>query len=292
MKQFLGDKCFIIAEIGASHHQDFLTACNLVDAARYAGADAVKVQMFKPASLTANSQSEKFLIDDGPWAGYSLWELYEKASMPYEWVPALKDQAEKAGLKFVASVYDAKTLDVAELMEIEAYKVASYEATETELLKALDKTGKPVIVSTGVLSWPQIGRVCHLVKNVALLKCTSEYPAPLDEMNLRTILDMKRNFGPFVGLSDHTTGMVAPVVAVSMGARIIEKHIKIDEQGLDSSFAIHPQRFKAMVETIRAAEKCMGKVAYGGKSQIKRAMVDGKSVRIVEKDTKECSLTK
>jgi pseudaminic acid synthase len=211
--------------------------------------------------------------------------------MPYEWVPALKERAEKAGLKFIASVYDTKTLGAAELMEIGAYKVASYEAGEKDLLEALAETKKPVIVSTGVLNWRQIREITHILDRVALLKCTSQYPAPLDQMNLRTLLDMRRNFGPFIGLSDHTTGMVAPVVAVSMGARIIEKHIKVDEQGLDSSFAVTPERFRVMVETIRAAEKCMGKAVYGGRSNIKRKVVNGKSVRIVEKE-KECSLTK
>jgi pseudaminic acid synthase len=289
MNKYLPDNCFIIAEIGASHHQDFMTACNLVDAAIYAGADAVKVQMFKPSSLASRDDA---VLDDGPWAGHSLWELYEKASMPYEWVPTLKDQTEKAGLRFIASVYETKTLDVAESMDIEAYKVASYEAGEKDLLKALAKTGKPVIVSTGVLSWQQIREVAHILPRVALLKCTSEYPAPLEEMNLRTLLDMKRNFGPYIGLSDHTDGIVAPVTAVAMGARIIEKHIKIDEQGLDSLFAINPEKFRVMVDTIRAAEKCMGKVSYGGTSNIKRKMVNGKSARIVEKDVEKCSLTK
>jgi len=284
MKNFIGDNCFVIAEMGASHHQDFLTACDIVDAAVFAGADAVKVQMFKPDSLTAQSNEDMFVLQDGPWAGQTLWELYEKAYMPYEWVPALKERAEKAGLKFIASIYDVKTVAVAETMAVKAYKVSSYEAAEEDLLKRLGETQKPVFVSTGNLDWKQIRAVTQHIQKLALLKCTSRYPAPLDQMNLRTLLDMKRTFTPYVGLSDHTTGTVAAVMAVGMGARIIEKHIKIDNEGLDSSFAIMPEQFGAMVKIVRAAENSIGKVFYGGKSQIKRAVINGKSVRIVEKD--------
>ena len=284
MRDFLGQHCFVIAEIGASHHQDFLTATNLVDVAIAAGADAVKVQMFKPDLLTINSDNDQFILDDGPWAGASLWDLYEQAYMPYEWVPILQKKTLDAGKKFIASVYDTKTLEAAEKMEVPAYKIASFEAGETDLLGAVAKTNKPVFVSVGTLSFKQIGNVRRIIDKLGLLKCVSEYPAPLEHMNLRTILDMRRNFGRHVGLSDHTTGIVAPVVAVSMGARIIEKHIKIDEGGLDSSFAVSPERFRVMVEAVRAAELATGKVVYGGKSNIQRAVIDGKSVRIVRKD--------
>jgi sialic acid synthase SpsE len=280
MKSFIGERVFVIAEIGANHCQNYDRAASLIQAASFGGANAVKIQMFTADSLAVEG-GEK--LEGGPWSGSTLYELYEKASLPYEWVPKLKKQADKLGLKFITSVYDLETVDIAEQFDVEAYKIASFEVGEERLIRKVGMTDKPIFVSTGNADFRRIAETRRLVKHkkIALLKCTSAYPAPLDQMNLRTILDMRRNFGPYIGLSDHTTGIVAPVVATAMGARVVEKHIKIDEEGLDASFSIDPRQFMTMVCTIRAAEETMGKVFYGGKSIVSRRMIDGHSVRVV-----------
>jgi sialic acid synthase SpsE len=264
---WIGEKVFVVAEMSANHKQDFNKACDLVHAASRAGADAIKVQMFTPDALAVKDDK---IIKSGPWSGQTLYELYEKACMPYKWVPKLKDLAEKLGIKFFTSVYDTETVDMCEVLGIEAYKISSYEADHYELIEKVGKTKKPLIVSVGNLSLHKIFKVQDKVGHdqVVFLKCTSAYPAKLEGLNLRTLLDMGRSFT--VGFSDHTDGIVAPVVAVAMGARIIEKHLTLDDDTLDAGFSIFPDRFYAMVQAIRAAEDAIGKVIYGGKSFIER----------------------
>lgn len=258
----------MVAEISANHKQDFGKAADLVHAAKVAGADAVKVQMYTP------DLGDDSILQSGPWAGQSLRQVYEKGCMPYEWVPKLKDLADKLEIKFFTSVYDLSTVDMAESFGLDAYKIASFEATYWRLIEKLAQTNKPVFVSAGVATYKQLCRVKGVLGDkLALLKCTSNYPAQPEELNLRTILDMKRNFG-ITGFSDHTTGIVASVVAVSLGARVIEKHLTLDNDTLDASFSIMPERFAVMVQAIRAAENSLGKVVYGGKSEIKR--INGK----------------
>jgi sialic acid synthase SpsE len=281
---WIGGKVFVVAEISANHKQEFNKAVDLVYAAHRAGADAVKVQMFTPDSLALKNDEP---IKAGPWAGQTLYELYEKACMPYKWIPKLQFLAAKLGIKFFATVYDLEAVGIAEALDIEAYKIASYEADYIDLVKKVAQTKKPLIISAGNLGHNRLSTIYNLVRNyhkqLAFLKCTSEYPAKLEDLNLKTLLDMRRNFG-CVGLSDHTDGIVAPVVAVSMGAKIIEKHLTLDNDTLDAGFSVFPDRFATMVATIRAAEQAIGKVYYGGRSNIVRMEVNGKSVRRAVQD--------
>jgi len=289
VKEFLGEKVFVVAEMSANHRQDFGMAVDIIHAAYESGADAVKVQMFKPDSLTLNSDLPIFKFTTGPWSGMKLYELYEKACMPYNWVPKLKNLADEIGIKFFTTVYDTEAVEIAEALEIEAYKIASFEATEYDLIERVAQTMKPLFISAGSAGFTKLAKTKEVVyeyhDKVAFLKCTSAYPATLGSLNLRTLLDMRRNLSPFVGLSDHTTGIVAPVVAVAMGARVIEKHLTISDDTLDAGFSVTPDRFKTMVETIRAAEEAMGRVFYGGKSVLDRMEINGKSVRIVKDET-------
>jgi len=280
------DGCKIIAEMGASHQQSFQKALAIIWAAADVGANAVKVQMFTPDDMTLPKDDEKFKIKKGLWQGRILYELYEKACMPYDWIPRLKEHTEARGMDFIVTVYHPRTVAIAEEMGIKTYKVASFEINYENLIKKLDKTDKPVIVSCGSASYKEIEAVVRIMRrNLTLLKCTSQYPAPLDNMNLLTIPDMRGKFGVPVGLSDHTLGIVAPVIAVGLGATVIEKHISVDGKGLDGGFAILPDRFATMVQSIRAAEKALGKVEYGGKKSYHREMIDSNFVRTVHNET-------
>lgn len=271
----------IVAEISCNHCQKFENAVNLVLAAKQCGADAVKIQMFRPEEMTTG----KYVIKEGLWAGKKLLELYEEAATPYEWVPVLKELAEKLGLFFFTSVYGLKTVDIAEDMGIEAYKIASFELPYKDLLKKVAKTKKPVILSIGGSTDSQVWIASrHLYqagcKDFWLLHCT-EYLS--DKMNLRTITDLHRRYQGKVGLSDHTKGFVAPVVSVGFGARIIEKHLMLKGTNpLDKEFSLTPIEFKTMVDNVRLAEKAEGVVSYGdGNGPFRRREVNGKMIRTV-----------
>lgn len=273
----------IIAEMSASHQQSFQKALAIVWASAQAGADAVKVQMFTPDDMTVNSKSEKYMIGTGQWSGMTLYELYRKACMPYDWIPRLKEHTESRGMEFIATVFHPRTVPIAVEMGIKTLKIASFEINFENLINSIDKTGLPVIVSCGSASYKEIEALVKILRrNLTLLKCTSAYPAPIDSMNLRTIPDMIERFGVPVGLSDHTLGMVAPVAAVSLGATVIEKHITVDGKGLDGDFAILPDKFNTMVQLIRETEKSLGEVTYGGERTYHRELIDGQMVRTVK----------
>jgi len=282
MKNYLGEKVFIIAEMSCNHMQDVGKAIDLVYAAKAAGADAVKVQMFKPELM---ADPDDPYIPEGPWAGMTLYQLYCQSCMPYEWLPKLMKLAADIGIKFIATVYDPETVGLAEELGIEAYKISSYEACFDPLIEAVAATKKPMFVSIGHLTRREVNRVSALINKyqhkMAFLKCTSEYPASLKSLNLKTLLDMKRTHR-WVGFSDHTDGIVAPVTAVAMGARIIEKHLKLPgDETLDADFSLDPFRFRAMTEAIRGCEDAIGKVKYGGDPDIIRTEVDGRNLRRV-----------
>jgi len=274
----------IIAEIGANHGKDLAKTRRMIKAAAACGATAVKVQLYTAEQMTRPSDEEKFLIREGLWAGTSLWDLYSRAAMPLEWTPELMQLAESLGLAFVASVFHPAMIPVAESYGIERYKVSSFEIGYKNLLEALASVGKPVILSTGTATLNEIGAAVSYFarKNVSLLKCVSQYPAPPDAMNLVTIPDMASRFGCPVGLSDHTTGIVCPVVAVSLGASLIEKHFKIDEDGFDVAFSLDPQQFAQMVQAVREAHASLGRVDYTpSTAKYKRKEVAGQWVRTV-----------
>ena len=225
----------IIAEIGTNHHQDFEIAKELVTQADKV-ADAVKVQMFTPEQMADRNGQ---FIRNGQWSGMALYELYEKACMPVEWVPVLKGLCKH----LIVSVYHPDMVDVAEEMGIETYKIASFEITYLELIEKVAQTGKPIIISTGMAEYEEIRNAVNIVKSyhhdITLLKCTSKYPADLEDLNLVTIQDMENEFCCKVGFSDHTTGYIAAIVATSLGADMIEKHITLDKEGLDGAFSIY-----------------------------------------------------
>ena len=265
-----GAPCYIIAEMSANHGHSFERALEVVHAAKQAGADAIKLQTYTPDTMTVNSRRPEFLIGKGTiWEGKNLYELYAEAYTPWEWQRALKEEAESFGLQCFSTPFDDSAVDFLEGMNVPAHKVASFELVDTELLKKVAATGKPVILSTGMASLEEIAEAVQTLRSsgctqLALLKCTSAYPSLPEDMNLRTMADMAEAFGVPVGLSDHTLGVAVPVAAVALGACIIEKHLTLrrGDGGPDSAFSLEPDEFRAMVESVRIAEKSLGKIAY------------------------------
>jgi sialic acid synthase SpsE len=274
----------IVAEMGASHHQDAQTAKEIIDAAKWAGASAVKVQMFTADQMTLNSKDEKFIIKEGRWKGLKLWDLYDAAALPIEWVPQLKEYTEALGMGFFASVYHPDMVDVAESIGIPIYKIASFEIPYLELIEKVAKTKKPVYISTGMAEYGEIKTIVNLVKKhhkkITLLYCVSEYPPKIEDMNLRTIDALGHSFKVRTGLSDHTEGIVAAVASVPLGVTVIEKHIRVDDISLDN-FAIMPETFRVMVKTVRAAEQSLGKVEYSGEKKFRREEIEGRWIRTI-----------
>lgn len=261
---------FIIAELSANHNNDFDLAVKTIKAMSESGADAVKVQTYKPESLTLNLDTGFFAPrTEGLWKDYTPWKLYKEASMPYEWQPKLKEIAEDLGLIFFSSPFDFEAVDFLETMNVPMYKIASFEINDIPLIKYTASKGKPMIISTGIADIEDIQlaiKTCLDVGNndITLLKCTSQYPATVEQANLLTITDMKQRFSLNIGLSDHTMGSIVPIIAVSLGATVIEKHFILDRKlgGPDSSFSMEPHEFKEMVNAVRLAETALGKVNY------------------------------
>lgn len=265
-----GCPTYIIAEMSANHGQSFDEAVKIIDAAKWAGADAVKLQTYTPDSLTIDCANPYFTIDGTLWHGRTLYDLYGEAFTPWEWQPKLKRHAEAIGIELFSTPFDATAVAFLEAMNVAAHKIASFENCDIGLIETIAATGKPVIASTGMASLAEIDELVQTLRaggapQVALLKCTSAYPAPPEEMNLQTIPHLAAAFGVPVGLSDHTLGMAVPVAAVSLGASMVEKHFTLSRArpGADSEFSLEPQEFKEMVEAIRIAEKALGQVHYG-----------------------------
>lgn len=265
---------YIVAEMSANHGQSFHQAMQIVRAAKEAGADAIKLQTYTPDTITINCQKEAFCIKDTIWEGKNLYELYGEAYTPWDWQPELKRVAEELSLDCFSTPFDVTAIEFLEKINMPAYKVASFELVDLTLIERVAATGKPLIMSTGMASLAEIDEAVRAARNagatqIALLKCTSAYPATPEEMNLRTIPDLAARFGVPVGLSDHTLGIAVPVVAVALGACIVEKHFTLSRSvsGPDSAFSLEPQEFKAMVAAIRTAERALGQVCYGGSQQ-------------------------
>lgn len=264
-----GQPCFIIAEISCNHNGKKKKALDLISAAAKAGADAVKFQTYTPDTLTLDSDKSHFRIKGTLWSGQKLHDLYGQAYTPWEWFPALKARAKKEGLVFFSSAYDETSVDFLEKLGVPCYKVASFEITHIPLLKRIGKTGKPVIISSGVGNLEDIKLAVRTLrasgtKEIAVLKCTSAYPAPYEEMNLKTIPDIGKRFGVVAGLSDHTLGISVPVAGVALGAHLVEKHfiMKRSDGGPDAPFSLEPAELKEMVESVRHAEAALGKATY------------------------------
>jgi pseudaminic acid synthase len=263
-----GYPVFIIAEISCNHVQNKDTAFKLIEEAKKAGADAVKFQTYKPESLTIDCDNQYFKLDDTIWKGQTLFQLYKQTFTPYEWFPELKAKADKEGIIFFSSPFDDKAVDLLEKLKVPAYKIASFEINHIPLLEYIAKKKKPVILSTGVATEADIELALKTIrkynKEIILLKCTSAYPSPLNEMNLRVISDMQERFKVEVGLSDHSKGITAALVSLSLGASVIEKHLKltINSHSKDDAFSLTPEEFKSMVDKIREVEIVLGKVDY------------------------------
>jgi pseudaminic acid synthase len=255
-----------------------------------AGADAVKLQTYTPDTITIDCDNEYFQIKQGTlWDGKTLYQLYKEAYTPWEWQPELKKLAEDMGLICFSSPFDKTAVDFLEKMNVPAYKVASFEITDIGLIEYIASKGKPIIISTGIASLVDIEEAINACKRmgnnkIALLKCTSEYPTPLEDVNLRTIPDMIERFGTVVGLSDHTLGISVPIAAVALGAKIIEKHFILDRKlgGPDSAFSLEPEEFRTMVKSVRESEKALGNVIYELTEKIKKSREFSRSLFIVE----------
>ncbi len=286
----LGNPTYLIAEVSANHNQDFAQAIRIIEAAKDAGADAIKLQTYTADTITIASSREEFRIGGGTlWDGRNLHDLYSEAYTPWEWQPRLKKVAEDLGMDLFSSAFDASAVDFLEEMDVPAHKVASFELVDLPLIQRMARTGKPLIMSTGMASVEEIEEALATAREagatqVALLKCTSAYPAPPEEMNLRTIPEMARRFGVPVGLSDHTMGIAAPVAAVALGACIIEKHLTLSRAtpGPDSGFSLEPHEFKAMVDAVRTAEKALGEVHFGLSGKEEASRVFRRSLFVVQ----------
>ena len=264
------NKVFIIAELSANHNNDYDLAVKTIEAMAEAGADAVKFQTYTPDSLTLDVDNEYFgPRPTGLWKGMTLYEIYQKGSMPYEWQPQLKKIANDLGMVCFSTPFDFEGVDFMESMDMPIYKIASLEITDVNLIRYAAEKHKPMIISTGVATVEDIQLAidtCREAGNndITLLKCTTEYPAPLDRANLLTIPDMKERFGVKVGVSDHTLGNIVPITAVALGAKVVEKHFILDRAlgGLDSGFSLNKDEFAQMVKDIRMTEEAMGTVNY------------------------------
>ena len=265
-----GLPAYIIAEMSANHNQSFDEAVRIIRAMKEAGADAIKLQTYTPDTMTIDSRSEYFQIGKGTiWEGKNLYELYAEAYTPWDWHPKLKRVANELGLDCFSTPFDASAVEFLEKMNVPVHKIASFELVDHALLRCVARTGKPIIMSTGMATLEEIEESIAVIRDsgstqLALLKCTSAYPAVPEEMNLQTIPDMAQRFGVPIGLSDHTLGIAVPVAAVTLGACIVEKHFTLSRSapGPDSAFSLEPHEFKQMVEAIRVAEKALGKPNY------------------------------
>lgn len=285
-----GGKTFIVAELSANHNHDFDIAVNTIKAAKEAGADAIKLQTYTPDTLTIDVNNDYFKINKGTlWDGKTLYALYKEAYTPWEWQPKLKKIAEEIGLICFSTPFDKSAVDFLEKMQMPAYKVASFEIIDIPLIEYIASKGKPVILSTGIATLNDIESALTSVRktvneNIALLKCTSAYPAPYDEANLKTIADMSERFNVVSGLSDHTLGTSVSIASVALGAKIIEKHFILDRKigGPDSEFSIEPNEFKFLVKSIREVEKAIGEVNYEISGKVEKNRIFARSLFIVE----------
>jgi len=295
-----GNPVFIVAEMSANHNQDFDRAKELVKTACQCGADAVKLQTYTPDTLTLNSKEEPFQIKGGLWKGKILYDLYKQAYMPWEWQPELKKIAESYGVPLFSTAYDDTSIDFLEKMGVSAYKIASFELIDLELLKKVAQTRKPVIISRGMASFKELSEAISILREngaseIAVLHCVSSYPAKPEEMNLATIPDIKKRFNIVTGLSDHSLGISAVVASVALGASIIEKHFTLRraDGGVDVAFSLEPAELKELVKSVREVEKAIGEPSYGsGKKEaeniiFRRSLFVVKNVKAGEELTRE-----
>lgn len=264
---------YIIAELSANHNGCLETALRIIEEAKKAGADAIKLQTYTADTITLNCQSEEFHIHGGLWDGKTLYQLYQEAHMPWDWHKPLFEHARKLGITIFSSPFDTTAVDLLEELNAPAYKIASFEAVDLPLIKYVASTGKPMIISTGMADAEEVAEAVEAAqeggcKELAVLHCVSGYPAPAEDYNLRTIPDMMRRFGLVTGLSDHTLDNTTAITSIAMGASIIEKHFTLDRSGggPDDSFSLEPAELTALCRDSTIAWAALGKVDYGRKS--------------------------
>lgn len=281
---------FIIAELSANHGHSLANALATVRAAKACGADAIKIQTYTADTLTIDCNNEYFRIQSGTiWDGKTYYELYQEAYTPWEWHAAIQAEAQKEGLIFFSTPFDPTAVDFLETLAVPLYKIASFEITDIPLIEYAASKGKPMIISTGIATLADIEAAVHACRRVGnsditLLKCTSSYPAPVDEANLLTIPNLAQTFGVKVGLSDHTLGHAVAIAAVALGARVIEKHFILDRAigGPDASFSLTPEEFTLMVEGVRAAELALGTVSYELTDKVKASRKFARSLFVTQ----------
>ncbi len=281
---------FIIAELSANHNGNFENAVNTIKAAKRAGANAIKLQTYTADTITIDCKNDDFRIKQGTiWDSRYLYDLYKDAYTPWEWHEELFRVAKEEGLICFSSPFDKTAIDLLEQLNTPAYKIASFEITDIPLIEYAASKGKPVIISTGIAGLEDIELAidaCKRMKNerIILLKCTSSYPAPIEEANLAMITDLAKRFGVITGLSDHTMGITVPIVATVMGAKVIEKHFILDRSigGPDASFSLNEEEFTTMVKAVREAEVAIGKVDYTITEKMLKSRQFSRTLYIVE----------
>jgi pseudaminic acid synthase len=281
-----GDSTYIIAELSANHNQDINLAKEMIKAAKDSGADAVKLQTYKPDTITLDVKNDIFKAGD-LWSSEYLYDLYARAYMPWEWHEELMEYSKSLDITLFSSPFDFTAVDVLEQIDVPAYKIASFEIVDIPLIKYVASKQKPIIISTGIATLEDIElaiKICHDQgnKDIMLLKCTSSYPAPLEKMNLCMIDDLAKRFDCISGLSDHTTGLEAPILSIAFGAKVIEKHFTHDKSvdTPDKEFSLDPSEFRAMVDSVRKAEKLIGRVDYSLDESKKKSRTYGRSLFI------------
>lgn len=291
--------CYIIGELSSNHGGDINIAKQSIKTLKECGANAVKIQTYTPDTLTIDCDNDYFRLNQGSiWDGTTLYKLYQNAYTPWEWQEELFDYANKIGITLFSTPFDKSSVDFLESLNVPAYKIASFEIRDIPLIEYIASKNKPIILSTGVASKNDIYEAlssCEKMNNIdiALLKCTSSYPAKLEDANLNTIPNMRNTFNTIVGLSDHSVDIEVPITAVALGAKIIEKHFIIDRSigGPDSSFSLDKKQFKQMVESIRKVEKCIGEISYNNEDDLKKHIKFSRSLFVV-KDIKKGEILK
>jgi pseudaminic acid synthase len=290
---------YVIAEMSANHNGDISNAYKIIDMAKTAGADAVKLQTYKPDTITMDMHTPEFMIEGGLWDGQSLYELYESAFMPWEWHKPLFEYAQKIGITIFSSPFDNTAVDLLEDLNAPAYKIASFEAVDLPLIKYVAQTGKPMIISTGMADLEEIREAIEAAKEggckeLAILHCVSGYPAPAEDYNLRTLVDMQQRFGLVTGLSDHTIDNTTAISSVALGVSIIEKHVTLDRNGggPDDSFSLEEEGLKELCMGAKTAWQSLGKVDYGMKSSEQGSVKFRRSIYAIKDIKKGEQLTK